>query len=143
MDNLDYLGYRFPERRDSARHRKSAIRAASRTHFALFIYLLLSTLTMIAIQVGLIIAFSPEKAFRILENPYVWWGLQVLAMYVISFPVYVLLTRGLQRPLYERQKLNPGEFTVTFFICTAAMIIGSTISNIINDAIIGNISMSG
>ena len=59
-------------------------------------------------------------------------------MYVISFPVYVLLTRGLQRPLYERQKLNPGEFTVTFFICTAAMIIGSTISNIINDAIIGS-----
>ncbi|MBQ8879835.1 MAG: CPBP family intramembrane metalloprotease [Clostridia bacterium] len=132
MEKTVYGEYSVPPRRASKRHRKNAIKAGSRTHLALLIYTSVASLATYAIVEVLTILFSKEKTAEIIANPYVLWGLQVLCMYVIAFPIYFICTRGLQRPLYERKKLKFSEFTATFFISCAVMIIGSLISQLIS-----------
>ena len=132
MNNIRFDEYDAPPRRLSKRHKRNALKTASRTHFALMVYLALATAIISVIAAVLMIMYSPEKAAEILNDPYVTWTMQVVVMYIIAFPVYFLLTRGLQKPLYEKRKLAPGEFTVSFFIGTAIMIFGSLISSLIS-----------
>ncbi len=132
MENTVYGLDGSPSRKASKRHRRNAIKAGSRIHFALFLYISLASFIISVIAAALYLTYTPEQADEILNNPYVLWGLQVLCMYVISFPIYLLCTRGLPRPTYRKKKLNPGEFTATFFISTAVMIFGSLIASLIS-----------
>ena len=110
---------------------KSAKRSFSRTMLSLASYLLISTAVVYTAQILLILIFGLERAQAISQSTYYIWGMQIVAMYIIAFPLSYLVLKKL--PLAKRtgSKMSLEEFVVTFFIAEGVMTVGAVISNYI------------
>ncbi len=114
--------------------RKETKRRFSRLFLSTAIYLIISTAIVYAVEIGTMILFGKEKALELFSNSYFIFALQILAMYIIAFPIFWLITHKLCKKdggeeLYIKRKMNPGEFTALFFICCAIMTFGAVASN--------------
>ena len=107
---------------------RDARRAFSRPHLAAGLYILIASATMILTEILLIIALGYERAFELLGSTYFIWIMQVVCMYVISFPVFLLLVRKLPRREREKKKMGLEEFVVTFLVCMGVMVVLNIVS---------------
>lgn len=119
------------ERAASRRRRRNAVRASSICHIGLIVYTLVAAAVIAAIEFGLMAVFGQSKAIEIVSNPYVLWGLQVLAMYVIAFPIFLLITSTLPKRRAEKSGMSLGEFVTLFIIAQGIMVAGSIVSNLL------------
>ena len=112
----------------------------SRVFLALCVYTLLSYAVVFLAELFVILKFGRENARTILESPYYIFAIQILSMYIIALPVFLLICRtGITKLTQERaaklinQKahsfMSVEEFVVCFFISTALMILGGLVSN--------------
>ena len=112
----------------------------SRVFLALCVYTLLSYAVVFLAELFVILKFGRESARTILESPYYIFAIQILSMYIIALPVFLLICRtGITKLTQERaaklinQKahsfMSLEEFVVCFFISTALMILGGLVSN--------------
>ncbi len=106
-------------------------KAVSRLGLALFIYAIIGFAVILGTELVLGLILGPEGYAALSENMYFFWGMQVLGMYVIALPVFLLLIRKLPCATEERSKMSLGEFTAIFLIAEAVMMLGSLISSYI------------
>ncbi len=55
-----------------------------------------------------------------------------LAMYGIAFPLYLLLSKPMEKNAPEKHKMSPGSFVICIMICIGLMIAGNLVGNAIN-----------
>lgn len=106
----------------------------SRFSFALFIYMLLASVIMLAAQ--LIIEFTMgERAEQILGSEWFLWVANVVSMYVIAFPVLYLIIFKMRKTVRSRAKLSFKEFIKLLCISSALMYIGNMVANTLSSII--------
>lgn len=123
------------ERTVGAFKKKKAVKAYSRCLLAAVAYMLSATAVMYIAQLALVLILGTERASEISENTYFVWGMQVLAMYVIAFPILLLIVRGIPTALRKKSKLGLDEFVIIFLISEAVMTVGAIISNLLTYAL--------
>ncbi len=109
----------------------------SRYFLALFLYLVISNVVVLAAQIILIVAMGSAEAVNefLNNNIYIQWLLGVGPMYLVGFPIFYLIIRKMKKVQCEKKKLSFKEFMVLFLICEGAMYIGNYIGTILNSII--------
>lgn len=108
--------------------KRDAIRAFSGCHNSLLIFLVVANLVAVAVSVLIPVFLGEEKAIAIIESPYFLWGTQILSMYVIGFPVFLIATRNVPRMEIDKSELSFKEFFNIFLVAESCMLLGSLIS---------------
>ena len=115
--------------------KRQAIKAFSRVHSSVFWYLILGYVLIYAAQIITILVVGADAAVALTENPYYVFGLQVGALYLIAFPLLLLMVRKLPSAQRQGQDINIKEFGYIFLVSHAVMIIGAIFSNWLNSVI--------
>jgi len=114
-----------------------ARRAFSRFGLALFFYLLAANLIVAAVD--LVIALAFKDSYEAITGSYLYvWGMNILAMYVIAFPILYLIVKGMPKATREKEKIGFREFIATFAVAELFMYVGNYIGTMLN-GIIGGI----
>lgn len=124
---------------DPKEARRSCKTAVSRCHFSTVIYLLVASFLVVGLEVVLALVLG-EQYEAIMESPvyshYIIWGMQVLCMYILAFPVFHSLTKHLPRwEKTDKENLSFGQFIGVFFATQGIMLAGSIVANIVNQFI--------
>ena len=112
----------------------------SRLFLAVFCYTLISYTVVFLAEIITFLFAGRDNAISILKNPYYIFSVQVLSMYVIALPFFVLICRtGKTKLSAERiaaiknekrkSEMKIDELVILFFISVAVMIFGGMISN--------------
>ena len=116
--------------------------ATSRCHVGLVVYLLAVSLVASAASffLGIFGSFNPDAYMSILSNPLyssiLIWGLQVLSMYIIGYPIFHLMTRYIpRRDISEKERLGFFELLKLAIASQGIMLIGSIVAGIVTDFI--------
>lgn len=117
-------------------------KAASRCNFAAVIYLIVASIAIeiLVIVIGFVMSALGFNFSEILKNDLYYniilWSLQVLGMYIISYPVFHALTKHLpRRDLSEKTRLGFGEFIKVLIAMEGLMMIGSMAAGTVEDLI--------
>ncbi len=114
-----------------------ARRAFSRFGLALFFYLLAANI--IIIVADLILSLAWPDAYAEISKSYLYvWGMNVLSMYVIAFPILLLIVKGMPTARREKSKISFKEFIAMFAVAELFMYVGNYIGTMLN-GIIGGI----
>ena len=112
------------------RHAKRrAIKAFSGVHGAAFAYLIIGTALVYIAQIVTLFLVGYDKLVELSSNPYYIWGLQVGAMYLIAFPLILLMVRKLPSANRREGDMSLKEFGYIFLVSEAIMIAGAIFSN--------------
>ena len=137
MDNLilnlpsdDYRDTKF-----NKFHKRMAVKAVSRCHLSAFVYLFFAMALITVIQTVMMFVMGEEQTIKLFSEPYVIWGLQVLVMYILAYPVFLLMVRKLPKAERLKSSMSFKEFLALFCIGTALMSVGSNISMMITEVI--------
>lgn len=137
--------------------KKEAKSTFSRLFLALIIFSVVASLVLTVLEFVIMFLFGNEAAATLLSNTSVLLILQVIAMYVIAFPIFLIITKDLTRrtrPDYldrgaygysdyyaalekkgKEEELGFGGFIGLFFICAFFMLSGSYLSRAITTAV--------
>jgi len=130
-------------------YNKGAVRRKlSRLFLALCAYTLVSYTVVYLCQFITILTVERDKLLSVLENPYYIFSVQIISMYVIALPVFILICKYGSTRLTDERKvaiekekrqgfMSVDELVVLFFISTGVMIFGGMISNIFTDILSG------
>lgn len=118
-------------------------KAVSRCNFAAFIYILVAGIAANALAIGIGVVLGVvfgEGATAILEDPFwntvITWSLQILCMYVITYPIFRSLIKHLpKRDISEKDNLSFGGFIKMFFATQCLMLVGSLAATFVTDLI--------
>lgn len=128
----NYYGFEFNQAPDPFNFdTRGAKRIFSRIGFALSAYLI-SAIGIITLSQIIIMLIFGDTAEQILTSDLFIWGSQIVAMYIIAFPVLFFMTKKLPRKVKRRSKMDIEELFMLFFIAQLVSYVGSLISNIIN-----------
>ena len=75
--------------------KRGAVKAFSRVHGATVAFSIISVIVMYIAQFVTIALVGTDGLIALIDNPYYIWGLQVGCMYVIAFPLFLLMVRKL------------------------------------------------
>ena len=117
--------------------RGAAKRAFRRVLGGAALYLVVSIAVIILVQAAMMLVFGTNMALSLLSDPVILFSLQVFAMYIVAFPIFVLCVRRLPSALRRKGSLSFEEFVVLFFISEGAMIFGALASNLITSFLSG------
>ena len=111
-------------------NKKFMRKAYSGMGWKLALFGVIATLFQIAYGLGLPAVFGEE----ITENSLYIWGQMILPMYMIAFPVTVLLAKTMQpeEQVSEKRKMGFGRFILCLFICAGICGVGAIIGFIVN-----------
>ena len=136
MDNYGYGGqndYYFGNWNDfTLDDEKRAKSRFSRLFLALFVFTIVTNAVAIIAQVIVELIFGAEKALQIYDSVWFIWALNVLAMYVIAFPLYYLMVRGMRQVERIKSDMKISDFVKLFFISQAFTYAGNLIGNVFN-----------
>ena len=110
----------------------------SRTFLPFFIFFAVCYAAVFVIEFAVAIIF-PYNSLEIFANPYFVIGLNVVAMYIIAFPVFLIVSRALKPKGYEvkleKSRLGLGSLLVLLFMGEACMFVGNLIGTAANSFI--------
>ena len=117
--------------------KRNAIKAFSRVHGAAAAYLIFGIVLIYIAQFVTMALVGADGLLALAENPYYILGLQVGAMYLVAFPLFLLMVRKLPSAQRERGDMSLKEFGYIFLISEAIMLIGSIFSNWLTSLVSG------
>lgn len=126
--------YETPEQREEKKRKQR--RFFSRMFLALFIYLLcfnlIGTLIIVAAQIFL----SVDAYEALAKNTAAMVLISSVSQYLLAFPIFLLITRGMDKAeLKEQKKITFGEGVILFAVAELLMFIGNLIGTILNTTI--------
>lgn len=129
----NYRGFEFNPAPDPFNFdTRNAKRTFSRLGFALSSYLALAIGIITLSQLIISLVANAETAERIFSSNLYIWGSQIVAMYIVAFPAFYLITRSVPRKVKTKRKMDIEELFMLFFIAQVVSFVGSLISSIIN-----------
>lgn len=114
---------------DDERRAKSIF---SRFFLSLFIYTIVSNAVAIIAQV-IVDLTCGEAAASILESTWFVWSANVIAMYVIAFPVLYFIVRGMRSVARMKKTMKASEFLALLLVGEAFMYVGNIVGTFLND----------
>lgn len=114
---------------------KEAGRVFSRYHLSLFLFIVISYAVIIFSQIALILFLGKDRYTDLMENIYVTWIFNIVSMYLIAFPIFVLLVKNMKTEKREKTKMGAGEFLSLLLIGEFLMFAGNLIGQFINNVI--------
>ncbi len=108
--------------------KKKAVNTFSRCHISLVVYLFVAGLVISAVQYAVLFMFGEEKFVSLAEGPYFIWILQIVGMYLVAFPLFLLMLRKLPKADREKSSMSFKEFGYIFLVSEAIMFVGSIFS---------------
>ena len=120
---------------------KEARSVFSRYHLSLFLFIVISYAVIIAAEIILVLFLGPNGFDRLINNAYAPLIFNVVAMYMIAFPIFVLLIKNMKTEKREKNKMGAGEFLSLLLIGEFLMFVGNIIGQFLNSIIgifIGN-----
>ncbi len=115
---------------------KIATKSFSRAYFGLVLYTFVAGLVIIAAGIAMAAFLGEDGMVNAMESPYVSWGLQILSMYVVAFPIFVRYMRPVPKmPPLRDEKLGFINFMRLVFVSYFAMTVGNYISIVITSLI--------
>lgn len=133
----------IPEHVAHEREKRTAKRSFTRCYLSLFFFLLFVEVLIVGVQILGLLFLGEELTVELLANPYVQYGLQVLIMYILGFPFFLLLNLGMQKSVYEKKKMGVGSFIVYLLIAQFLMQAGAMVSSIISETLYSIIPTGG
>ena len=116
--------------------------ATSRCHVGLIVYLFAASIvaSVASFFLGIFGSFNPDAYTYILSDPLyssiLIWGLQILAMYIIGYPIFHLMTRYIpRRDISKKEKLGLLEFLMLAIATQGIIFIGSMVASAVTDFI--------
>ena len=116
--------------------------ATSRCHVGLIVYLIAVSIvaSVASFFLGIFGSFNPDAYMSILSNPLyssiLVWGLQILAMYIIGYPIFHLMTRYIpKRDISKKEKLGSLELLKLAIASQGIIFIGSMVAGFVTDFI--------
>lgn len=114
-----------------------ARRSFMRFGLAIFFYLLSANIIVIAFD--LILGLGWPDAYAEFSKSYLYiWGMNVLSMYIVAFPILYLIVKGMPTARREKSKISFKEFIALFAVAELFMYVGNYIGTMLN-GIIGSI----
>lgn len=115
---------------------RRARRTFSRYFLALFLYLLIANVVALAITAGMSAIMGAEAAQAYIDG-HIWfsWLLSVGPMYLIAFPLFLLMVYRMPRTVRVRRTPAPGDLLIALLICQGLGTVGSLIGNWLNSLI--------
>ncbi len=107
----------------------------SRYNLALFLFTAIAYAIIIVAEVFIILFWGRERAISFFDNVYVEWIFGVGPMYLIAFPIFVLLIKGIKTAKREKKKMSAGEFLSLLLISEGLMFVGNLIGQTLNSFI--------
>ena len=107
----------------------------SRYNLALFLFTVIAYAVIIVAEVFIILFLGRDGALRFFDNVYVEWIFGVGPMYLIAFPIFVLLIKGMKTAKREKKKMSAGEFLSLLLIGEGLMFVGNIIGQTLNSFI--------
>lgn len=112
---------------------KEARSTFSRFHLALFLYTASAYAAVIIAEIIMIAVMGLNEAAALIENNvYVNALFSFLPMYLVGFPIFFFVMRGMKTMKREKTKMPVSEFLSLFLISQVAMIVGSIIGETLN-----------
>ena len=108
--------------------KRRAVKTFSRVHGSLVGYTVFALAVAYIIQLITMMIAGLDGLEALSENPYYFWGLQVASMYVIAFPLFLLLIRRMPVAKREKEGMSLKEFGAIFLVSEAIMLLGSLFS---------------
>lgn len=125
------MNYQLPEEELlSCEIIRDAKRAFSRCHLGASVYNIVAVAVMLIVEVVIIIALGIDKSKAVFNSPYFIWTMQVICMYVVAYPVFLLFVRKLPKAKRKKKPMSLEEFVVVFLISEGAMISFALVSNL-------------
>ena len=113
---------------------KEARRVFSRIFLALLFFILALNVTVLLVETILILALGKTEAVNLINSSvYLPWLLNSLPQYLVAFPVFFLIVRGMKTSEAKKSKLKISEFLSLFLISQVAILAGSIIGETVND----------
>ena len=109
--------------------KKRAIKTFSRFNLSVTAYSLVGVAIIYIFQFVSLALFGYDRLIELSESPYYTFGLQVAAMYLIAFPLFLLMIRKLPSRECPKSEMSLKEFGCIFLVCEAIMMLGSLFSN--------------
>ncbi len=129
-DNDDYYDKYVNEQLGDAK------KTFSRAGIALSVFLLVANIAVILGQMIMIYIYGRETAAELFgNNIYLTYIFNFASQYLIAFPVFFLIMRGLKPMQAEKSGLSAKDFLVAFLISQAFMEAGSIIGEALNASI--------
>ena len=110
---------------------KRARRRFSRFFTSVFVYMLLSSLLAVGIEIAVTL-IAGKKAESILGSAWFIWALNIFVMYIASLPVFYLIVRKMRSTVRVKEKMKVSEFFILFVIAEALMTLGNMIGTYLN-----------
>ena len=129
------ISFDEPQEYDDTPDKNRKIRSAfSLTHFSLFVYLLTSQGSSTLMLLFASLFFASSGAIDALStNTDFILGLNAVCQYLLAFPVFLLLTRGMEKKQATvKRKMGFGEFSLTFVIAEGVMLLGALASTLVS-----------
>lgn len=130
------ISFEEPQIYDDTQDKNKKIRTVfSTSHFALFVYLLTSqgVATLMLIFASLFFVSSGSTDALSTNNDFLL-GLNAVCQYLIAFPIFFLLTRGISKKSEPSVKrLRVGELLCLFVVAEGVMLLGAFISGLLSD----------
>ncbi len=114
---------------------KEAKKTFSRFALALFIYLIIGNVAVIAIEVVLMGILGIDQTLTLLAEAVPSLIIGSLPMYIISLPVLYLIVRPMPTKLREKTKMPVSELLLTFLVMQGCGTVGNTVGNTLNNFI--------
>ncbi len=114
---------------------KSAKGVFSRFHLGLFIYTVASYVILNAIALILALTMGEEAYTALVNDPYFNILMGVGPAYIVGFPLFLIITKGMKTRKYEKRRMSLGEFLMIFAVAEAAMTLGNYIGVMLNGVI--------
>lgn len=111
--------------------KKTATKAFSRVYGSIAAYTVISIALVYIIQIATAILLGSDRFLALSENVYYVWAIQVISMYLLSFPLLLLFVRKLPSAKRETSTISIKELFYIFLVSEAVTIVGSIISNYI------------
>jgi membrane protease YdiL (CAAX protease family) len=130
--------------------KKEARRSVSKLFLSAVAFIIIASLLISVVEIALILLIGVNATIELFSDPSFLLILQVVTMYMIAFPIFLVMTKNLTRKddfdyierhelgynnFYEKlnkkdycDRISFGEFIGLFFVCCTVMIFGSIIS---------------
>ena len=140
-ENNEYQNYGYTPEPDyytlyTDKKIKEARGVFSRYHLGLFLYTAAAYAVIIIAEFLLIALMGAEKSSALLnDNIYLQWLFGVGPMYLVGFPIFFLVIKGMKTAPRPKDRMEAGEFLIFFVMCQGIMFIGNVIGQSLNSFI--------
>ena len=115
---------------------KMAVKSFSRVYSGLFIFTFIAGIALIAIELALAHFLGEDMFSAILNDTSALWVLNMVAMYAVAFPIFMLYIKPVpKRESMRKGKIGGLEFLRLFFVSYASMQLLNMLANVITDFI--------